>query len=311
MPLAVDFPKWTPHPDVWLLVGLFAAGYAIAIVRWGPRLAPTRPHRVHRVDSAGSSVSSDDASAPSPCDRPAVSRFQVTCWCLGLFALWIASDWPVHDIAEQYNYSIHMMQHLVFSMVVAPLLLLGTPAWLLRRLLRPPGLLHVVRAFARFVPALLVFNIVLVITHWPAVVNESLSSGLVHFSLHALLFVSSLIVWLPIVSPLPEIPRLVPVMQMLYLFAWSVVPTVPASFLTFGSAPLYKFYETVPHLFGLSTLDDQQLAGLIMKIGAGLLLWAIIAVVFFRWAAEEERANTPRRGLDELDRELTQMGLRR
>ena len=71
-----------------------------------------------------------------------------------------------------------------------------------------------------------------------------------------------------------------------------------------------KYYEHVPHLFGLSTLEDQQLAGLIMKIGAGLLLWAIIAVVFFRWAAEEERANTPRHGLAELDRELTEMGLR-
>jgi len=81
--------------------------------------------------------------------------------------------------------------------------------------------------------------------------------------------------------------------------------------LTFGSSPLYKFYEHVPHLFGLTTLSDQQLAGLIMKIAAGLLLWMIIAVVFFRWAAEEERANTPRHGLDELDRELAEMGLRR
>jgi hypothetical protein len=48
-----------------------------------------------------------------------------------------------------------------------------------------------------------------------------------------------------------------------------------------------------------------------MKIGAGLLLWLIIAVVFFRWAADEDRVNTPRHGLDEMDRELTQMGLRR
>ena len=160
-------------------------------------------------------------------------------------------------------------------------------------------------------PALVVFNLVLVVTHWPFMVNESLHSGVVHFSLHTVLFISSLIVWLPIVSPLPEIPRLAPIMQMLYLFAWSVVPTVPASFLTFGSSPLYKYYVTVPHLFGMTTLDDQQLAGLIMKIGAGLLLWMIIAVVFFRWASEEERSNTPRRGLDELDRELTQMGLRR
>jgi putative membrane protein len=171
--------------------------------------------------------------------------------------------------------------------------------------------LHVVRTLARFVPALVVFNLVLVLTHWPFMVNASLHSGLVHFSLHTLLFVSSLIVWLPIVSPLPEIPRLAPIMQMLYLFAWSVVPTIPASFLTFGTSPLYKFYEHVPHLYGFSTLEDQQAAGLIMKIGAGLLLWMLIAVVFFRWASEEEHANTPRHGLDEMDRELTEMGLRR
>ena len=103
-------------------------------------------------------------------------------------------------------------------MVAAPLLLLGTrPGCALGA--GPPRLLHAVRSLARFVPALLVFNLVLVVTHWPFMVNASLHSGVVHFSLHAVLFVSSLIVWLPIVSPLPEIPRLAPIMQMLYLFA--------------------------------------------------------------------------------------------
>jgi putative membrane protein len=225
--------------------------------------------------------------------------------------MWLASDYPIHDIAERYNFSVHMVQHLIFTMVVAPLLLLGMPAWLMRRVLSPRWLFDTVRTLSRFIPALLIFNVVLVFTHWPLIVNEALTSGWVHFLIHALLLVSSLIVWMPIVSPLPEIPRLAPVMQMLYLFAWSVVPTVPASFLTFGSSPLYKFYEHVPHLFGFTTLEDQQAAGLIMKIGAGLLLWGIIAVVFFRWASEEERANTPRHGLDEMDRELMEMGLRR
>ena len=280
---AVAFPAWSAHPDVWLIVGMLGAGYAIAVARVGPRVAA---------------------------ERPLVSRFQVVCFALGLAAVWVASDWPVHDVAERYNYSVHMVQHLVFTMVAAPLLLLGTPAWLARWVLQPPALLRVVRNLARFIPALVIFNVVLVVTHWPWMVNESLHSGFVHFGLHAVLFVSSLIVWLPVVSPLPEIPRLQPVLRMLYLFAWSIVPTVPASFLTFGSSPLYKFYEHVPHLFGFSTLEDQQIAGLIMKIGAGLLLWLVIAVVFFRWAAEEERANTPRHGLKELDRELTEMGLR-
>lgn len=282
---AVPFPAWTPHPDVWLLVGLFGAGYAIAIVRLAPKWAV-----------AGQAV---------------VTRFQVTCWTLGVLAMWVASDYPVHDVAERYNFSVHMVQHLIFTMVVPPLLLLGLPAWLLRLVLRPRWLFSTVRALARFIPALVIFNVVLVFTHWPLIVDAALHSGLLHFLVHALLLVSSLIVWLPIVSPLPEIPRLQPVLRMLYLFAWSVVPTIPASFLTFGTSPLYKFYEHVPHLYGMSTLQDQQTAGLIMKIGAGLLLWLIIAVVFFRWASEEDRANTPRHGLDEMDRELTQMGLRR
>ena len=173
-----------------------------------------------------------------------VTRFQVTCWSLGVFAMWVASDYPIHDIAERYNFSVHMVQHLIFTMVVAPLLLLGLPgAGCCAGCSRRDWLFDTVRTLSRFIPALIIFNVVLVFTHWPLIVNEALTSGLVHFLIHALLLVSSLIVWMPIVSPLPEIPRLAPVMQMLYLFAWSVVPTVPASFLTFGASPLYKFYE--------------------------------------------------------------------
>ncbi len=115
---------------------------------------------------------------------------------------------------------------------------------------------------------------------------------------------------MPIVSPLPEIPRLQAPLPMAFLFLQSVVPTIPASFLTFGSHPLYRRYESLPKLWGISALDDQLIAGLIMKIGAGLLLWALIAVIFFRWAAAEERRNRPGPGLRDLDRELTEMGLR-
>ena len=125
------------------------------------------------------------------------------------------------------------------------------------------------------------------------------------------MFVSSLIVWMPVVSPLPEIPRLQPLLRMIYLFCWSIVPTIPASFLILGSQPVYTYYETVPHLWGLSTVDDQAVGGLLMQIAAGLLLWTLIAVVFFKWAADEERKDVPRYGLAELDRELTEMGLRR
>src|SRR2546430_14011562 len=113
--LAVASPSWHAHVDVWLLVAALAASYAVVVFRVGPRHA-----------------------APG---RPPVTRLQVVCFALGVLAVWVAADWPIHDIAERYNYSIHMVQHLVLSMVAAPLLLLGTPAWMLRLILRPPSLL--------------------------------------------------------------------------------------------------------------------------------------------------------------------------
>ncbi|HVM11606.1 MAG TPA: cytochrome c oxidase assembly protein, partial [Actinomycetota bacterium] len=90
-----------------------------------------------------------------------------------------------------------------------------------------------------------------------------------------------------VVSPLLEVPRLPYPGQMLYLFGHSILPTIPASFLTFGDAPLYPVYAELPRVFGISVMADQMVAGLIMKIGGGLLLWSIIAILFFKWHTQE------------------------
>ncbi len=236
-----------------------------------------------------------------------VTRFQLACFSAGLLALLVASDWPVHDLGERYLFSVHMVQHIVYSVIAAPLLLLGTPAWLARVVLSPPRLRRTVRYLARFIPATIIFNVVVIVTHVPVVVNAALNHGLVHFGIHAVVLVSSLVVWMPLLSPLPEIPRLQPIARMVFLFLQAVVPTVPASFLTFGDHPLYKFYEHVPRLWGISALDDQRVAGLIMKIFTGLVLWVIIAIIFFRWYQAEEGQSPSRRVSRDLEREL--MGL--
>jgi putative membrane protein len=277
-----EFPAFEPHPEVWLLVGLLATAYAIAVTRVGPRLAPH--------------------------GTPVVTRLQVICFSAGLFAVLLGSDWPIHDLGEGYLFSVHMVQHLTYSIVVAPLLLLGTPTWMARALLSPPGLLRTVRWWARFFPATILFNAVVIFTHIPAVVDAALQNGLIHFGVHSLLFVSSLIVWMPLASPLPEVPRFPPLLRMLFLFLQAVVPTIPASFLTFGDRPLYRFYEDVPRLYdSISAQDDMQIAGLIMKIGAGVVLWVIIAIVFFRWYNDEELGTPSRRVSRDLDRELMEL----
>jgi putative membrane protein len=278
----VPFPQWVPHPDVWLLVVAIAAGYAFAISKLGPKLAP-----------AGT---------------PVVTRFQLATFSGGLLALWVASDWPIHDLGERYLFSIHMVQHVTYSIIAAPLFLMGTPAWLARWILTPQWLMKSVRYMARLIPATLLFNFVIIVTHVPAVVNLSLHHALVHFGVHTLIMVSSLIVWMPLLSPLPEVPRLQPLVRMCYLFLQSIVPTVPASFLTFGDHPLYRFYTTVPRLWGISALDDMRFAGLIMKVGVGFSLWITITIIFFRWYnAEESGKAIHARVSRDLDRELTEL----
>lgn len=275
---------WTPHPDVWLLVALLGGGYAYAVRRIGPRrIGPGQ-----RTASGG----------------------QIGAFGAGLTALWVGADWPVHDLAEGYLYSVHMTQHLLFTLLAPPLLLLGTPAWLAREILRPPAVYRVVRGLARPLPALVAFNALLVVTHWPALVDFTLRVEAAHFAVHAAIFSTALLMWCPVVGPLPEFRLQSPPAQMLYLFLQSIVPTVPASFLVFAERPLYRFYETVPRLWGLSAAEDQQIAGLLMKLGGGLLLWMVITVVFFRWLAAEEESDEQGRLWRSLERDVETMRCR-
>jgi putative membrane protein len=96
---------------------------------------------------------------------------------------------------------------------------------------------------------------------------------------------------------------------MLYLFLQSVLPTVPASFLTFAERPIYHFYETVPHPW-IDALTDNRIAGLTMKLGGGALLWGIIAVLFFKWHAAEEPNGLDTETWDDFERKLEAWNLR-
>jgi putative membrane protein len=274
----MTLPPWHVHLDVLLLVVALEGGYLWAVRRLGPR-----------------SVHPDD---------PVVTRAQVVSFSLGVVLLWAVTDWPVHELSEDFLFSIHMVQHTVISLVVPPLLLLGTPAWLLRRLVAPRAIHAFVKTMTRPLVALLGFNLVIVVTHWPLVVNASTRSEPLHLLLHVVLFGSATLMWWPAISPLPEMPGLSYPARMLYLFLQSVVPTVPASFLTFGSHPFYSAYVAAPRIWGLSALTDQLIAGLIMKLVGGAILWTGIAVVFFKWFNREQTEGWDELALGRAGREL-------
>jgi len=108
------------------------------------------------------------------------------------------------------------------------------------------------------------------------------------------LVLSALLMWTPVCGPFPEL-RMGPGGTMIYLFAMSVIPTVPAGWLTFADGVVYKAYDHGPRLWGISVTTDQQLAGAIMKVGGSFFLWVIITFLFFkRFMGRWEEQNTPR-----------------
>ena len=231
-----------------------------------------------------------DLLHPRPGER-AVSRRQVLCFGSGVFLLWVASGSPLHDIAEHYLYSGHMVQHLLQAFVIPPLVLLGIPTWMAEVLLRPRGVRSTIQTLAQPLVAGIAFNVVLLWVHWPSVVDLMVANELFHGTSHIVLILAAFLMWLPVVSPAPDtIRRLAPLPQMAYLFAMTILPTVPASFLVFGEEPLYRAYEAFPRMWGISAAEDMRIAGLIMKIGAGFFLWGIITIMYFRWAVAEEKS---------------------
>jgi len=255
-----SFPQFEAHLDVVLIAALWCGAYWLAFSRIAPRLnQPTRP-----------------------------SRVQLAAHICAVLTFITGSVWPIHDVSEKSLYFVHMAQHMAFINLMSLFVVLSLPTWLARWMLLRKFVLPLVRKSTRFLTATVLFNLLIVIFHWPAVVTVTLESGFLHFLAHFVMVLCFVVIWMVIISPAPEIRTPTPIMQMIFLFLQSVIPTLPASFLTFGTEPLYKVYVDLPKLFNLSALDDQRIAGLIMKIGGGLLIWAVIAVVFFRWSSSEK-----------------------
>ncbi|WP_370328470.1 cytochrome c oxidase assembly protein [Euzebya sp.] len=207
---------------------------------------------------------------------------------LGLVAV---SEWPLGPLGAGYLLSVGMLRYLVYTLLVAPLLIIGTPQWMWRRLLTTNSwVLRATRLVTRWPFALAIANVVLVVTHLPPVVDTLKVWQAGSFGLDMLWLLGGLIMWWPVIGKLEEIPRLGDPAREVFLFGQSIVPTVPASFLTFATLPLFGLYELAPPVWlGYDIVADQRIAGLTMKIGGGIVLWIIIATLFLRWATRQER----------------------
>ena len=219
---------------------------------------------------------------------PPASPWQILSFCAALLVLVVALNGPIHDLSDYYLFSVHMVQHLVLTLLFPPLLLAGVPGWLLRPLLIRTGVFPVARFLTRPWVAALVFSLSLAVWHVGAYYDLMMRDHEVHIATHLMFMVTATLMWWPVMSPVPELPRLPPGLGMLYLFLVGIPMQIVAAFITFADELLYPWYAVAPRTWGLSPLDDQQLGGLLMWIPGNLGIFAAIAVLFFKWARESE-----------------------
>ena len=251
----VDPWRYQLHLEVLLLIAFLVGSYIYVVRVLGPRAVP-----------AG---------------EPIITRRQLVCFITGILIMFLSTDWPMHDIAEEYLYSVHMFQHMSLTYFMPPLVVLATPEWFVRVLVGNGRAYRALRFFTFPVRAGLLFNLGVVVSHIPGVVNASVSNGPLHYFVHVLLVLTSILMWMPVCGPLKEL-QMAPMPKMIYLFLNSVVATIPAGWLTFAEGVVYKHYNIPTRVWGVSVSNDQQIAGAIMKLGGSIFLWTIIVAMFFR-----------------------------
>jgi putative membrane protein len=259
----IGWTLWTIHWST--VIGLLALGSAYEW--WARRLGA-------RAAEAGS-----EPLALRPAQR--VAFFS------GLLVIFLSLNGPLHDLSDYYLFSAHMVQHLLLSLAVPPLLLVGTPGWLLRPFLDRRGIGAVARAITPPIRCFVIFNVVIAAWHLPPLYNTAMEHHSVHIVQHLTFMVASVLMWWPLLSPLPELPRLSYPGQMLYCFLMVIPMSIVAIYIAMADHVLYPAYSVAPRVWGLTPMSDQQIGGLIMWVPGGLLFYVVMSFVFFKWAGRD------------------------
>lgn len=237
-----------------------------------------------------------------------VSYARAAAFLGGLASLFAALISPIDALSDDLLW-MHMTQHLILIMISAPLLVLGKPLvpilwglpsdwrrWLARSWNRSSSLQSAWRTLIHPVVDGALFTLVFLIWHVPPLYQAALSSDAIHAFEHTCFLVSGLLFWWAVIQPAAHRRREVGVP--IALISTAVMEgSVLGALMTFSRTPWYPFYATSTRGWGLSPLEDQQLAGLIMWIPAGTIYLCVALGLLGAWFhqvdREEERRAYP------------------
>ncbi|MBI3924333.1 MAG: cytochrome c oxidase assembly protein [Armatimonadetes bacterium] len=215
------------------------------------------------------------------------------CWFYGaVLVLFLAVGTPLDEIGEKYSFAAHMLQHTLLIYPVPVMILLGTPAWILRPLVSLEWSRPLFYFLTRPLVAALLFNVCLILWHLPGLYEWALRDPRIHFLEHASFIGVALLAWWPAIPRLPEFPGLHPGPALLYLLPMGIAQSPLFAFLTFSGEVYYPTYASAPRLWNITPIEDQILGGVLMKVVGMAVMFAAMAVAFYRWHSMEWRSET-------------------
>jgi len=276
----LSLSEFSVHPSTTIGIAIFAAAY-IWRAKQGPSAADRLPVTVTAATAdAGQLDMAAAPQGPTPAQRLA--------YFSSLALLFLTLNGPLHDLSDFYLFSGHMVQHLILTLVVPPLMIVGTPGWMLRPMLRKPTLFATARKLTSITSCFVLFNVVLAFWHLPPLYNLALANHGIHILQHLMFIAASVLMWWPLLSPLPELPRAAYPAQMLYCFLMVIPMSIISIYIAMADTLLYPAYATAPRILGITPMEDQQYGGLIMWIPGGVFFYAVMTVVFFKWSSRGE-----------------------
>ena len=210
---------------------------------------------------------------------------KATSFYMGMGLLTVMFMSPLHTLGEFFLLSAHMLTMMLVIFVVAPLVLLGLPGWLvapvaLHPLVKPP-----LRFLTRPAVNLVHFNLAFLVVHLPVALKLLMfSTDVLHYLTYFAILNTALLMWWPVMNPLPgALPGPGFKGQLIYLVVLLFAHNPFSGVFSYAPGLIYPWYAEAPRVFGLSPVQDQNLAGVLMGVVYLTALLIAAAVVFARW----------------------------
>jgi cytochrome c oxidase assembly factor CtaG len=245
----VDPYRWSWNPEALLLVPLLAAGYVVALRRY-----------------------------PAP-------RWRIGCFAAAMVLVLAVTITPLETLAMNYLLVVHLLQNVVLAEWAPLLLVLGTPPALAADLISVPA----ARTLTHPAVALPLWLANYMLWHLPWVYDAALENphSLLHLE-HALYFATGVLMWWSVLQDEPH--RLSAGIRAGVVFAAFVLGSPIGLVIALVPEPIYDFYVDAPErLWGLTAIEDQRVAGILMSLEQAIVFFAVFAFLFLRFLDEEER----------------------